>query len=385
MLEDRVGYEDDFLKLCNGVGVHSSSLLRDYSKFADVGSNMKTAEVRLYFQENCGVNLVLKRDKKQYAVDIEKRDMNQLWDSYTKVRLKAWDKKMDPDIISAATGLLDLRSRLNEILKQGYGTDTYQYSNHLLPRCVNDTSKQFSLYEGHGVKKGQIVEVMLTSMVPWRGLLRDAMSRRIMVVEDVNDEDVKDEGASMKLVTAYGDLHHWSSLDVTEINACSPSNCALISWLLWIDPGRIFYKLSPRLTLWMQTLAVTEKDCAIANFFNGAYASENFQHFVCTELAFMNEDDKDKPSLKYAYYLWNNNLPDVIEEENTSDGQRRESLRHRTVSKTKLIAYLSTLAGSNLSSKGPPLRAANHNMLVYRYRGPAGRQLLGVACHDLSV
>ena len=35
--------------------------------------------------------------------------------------------------------------------------------------------------------------------------------------------------------------------------------------------------------------------------------------------------------------------------------------------------------------QGPLLRAADHNMLVYRYRGPSGRQLLGAACRDMSV
>ena len=42
-------------------------------------------------------------------------------------------------------------------------------------------------------------------------------------------------------------------------------------------------------------------------------------------------------------------------------------------------------AVSRRAPQGPSLRAANHNMSVYCYRGPSGRQLLGVAYRDLSV
>jgi len=41
-------------------------------------------------------------------------------------------------------------------------------------------------------------------------------------------------------------------------------------------------------------------------------------------------------------------------------------------------------AVSRRAPKGPPLRAANHSMSVYCYRGPSGRQLLGAACRDLT-
>lgn len=357
MLLDKVTYPDSFLALCNGkddkFGHHF--FLGAFSKFADVNTDMRPEEVQLYMHENCGVNILSQRDKKQYAVDIEKQDMNEQWNYYTKQWLNIWEKKkgmVDPDIISAATGLRDMRARITEILKQGYGTEEYEHSEYRLPRCANGTSKQFSLYEGHDVKKGDIVQVQLTSMVPWRGLLHDSMSRRIMVVENVDDDDKdddKDEGASIKMVSAYGDLHHWKSLDVTEMSAFSPSNCALISWLLWVDPGRIFYNYNPTLTPVMKTLAVTEKDCALEGLLQES--SGKFQHFVCTELAFQKpEDNEDKPTFKYGYYLFNNKLPDVVEQENKIDGQRTSS-RHRSVVKSKLIAYLSTLAGSNLSSK----------------------------------
>ena len=42
-------------------------------------------------------------------------------------------------------------------------------------------------------------------------------------------------------------------------------------------------------------------------------------------------------------------------------------------------------AVSRRAPQGPSLGAANHNMSVYCYRGPPERQLLGVACRDLSV
>ena len=344
--------EDAVLTLANKDTITTSALVRRYREFVDFNSKMEKEDVTKYLKDMVGVNMVMQRDDKQYAEDQENLNMGEKWSEYTTELLKQWEDKAesDPamaDVVCTAKQLLQLRKKIGQKLQNAYGTERYdpKKSENRLPDVVDADTGLFSLYEGHGVKKGQLVQVMLKPMVPWRGEFGKSMSRRIMVVRET-DHNGLDTGVRVKMVSAYGDGssdasgHHWSSLDVRENFAFTPSTCALVAWLIYCDPGSIFTRYDNHMKTEIKTRAVTDEDCGLYGHIG---ENDRFVNCVCTEVALMKKTGLC--ALRWGFYLVNNKLPDLIEEEDQSEG-RQTGARFRP-KPNRLIAYLAVYAGTD--------------------------------------